>query len=112
MKIATLQFSPCVGDVEGNIRRADALLQQSLGKESDLDLDLLVLPELAFTGKFLLLYSSAHSLSLTFSRTFRKLGNEVSNCVSSLFVTSQEASVARRTRRRSTAAPHPTVPTN
>ena len=45
MRIATLQFSPSLGAVEYNISRADALLTSIASP-----LDLLVLPELAFTG--------------------------------------------------------------
>lgn len=49
MKIACLQFAPQVGDVDNNIGRADAVLRRA--NPDDLDsLDLLVLPELAFTG--------------------------------------------------------------
>lgn len=49
MKIACLQFAPQVGDVDNNLDLADALLNSA--KEEALDgLDLLVLPELAFTG--------------------------------------------------------------
>lgn len=62
MRIATLQFAPKLGDVEGNIKRANDLLQS--GKHISLDghtrqfgvgidqlrPDLLVLPELALTG--------------------------------------------------------------
>ncbi|KAL9042974.1 MAG: hypothetical protein Q9180_000205 [Flavoplaca navasiana] len=48
MKIATLQFSPQVGLVNENIARADSLLSSS--STSLHDIDLLVLPELAFTG--------------------------------------------------------------
>lgn len=48
MKIATLQFDPKIGDVEGNIRRADEILKK---REDELKgLDLLVLPEMAFSG--------------------------------------------------------------
>ncbi|CEJ80994.1 Putative Carbon-nitrogen family protein [[Torrubiella] hemipterigena] len=46
MRIACLQFAPQVGDIENNLNRADAVLQ----KANTEDLDLLVLPELAFTG--------------------------------------------------------------
>ncbi|KAI5278745.1 Carbon-nitrogen hydrolase, partial [Ascosphaera acerosa] len=60
MRIATLQFSPQVGDVQGNVRKADALLdvlEEKLGRHghrssNDGDagaLDLLVLPEMALT---------------------------------------------------------------
>ncbi|KAF4980452.1 hypothetical protein FZEAL_3538 [Fusarium zealandicum] len=46
MRIGCLQFAPQVGDVNNNLNRADAVLSKAnLG-----DLDLLVLPELAFTG--------------------------------------------------------------
>ncbi len=48
MKIATLQFSPQVGLVKDNIARADSILSSS--STSLHDIDLLVLPELAFTG--------------------------------------------------------------
>lgn len=47
MKIACLQFSPVLGDVDNNLTRADAVL----AKANVQDLDLLVLPELAFTGR-------------------------------------------------------------
>ncbi|RFU33883.1 hypothetical protein B7463_g2450, partial [Scytalidium lignicola] len=46
MRIACLQFAPEVGDVDNNLNRADAILDKADPK----DLDLLVLPELAFTG--------------------------------------------------------------
>ncbi|KAI1198487.1 hypothetical protein F5X97DRAFT_299299 [Nemania serpens] len=46
MRIGCLQFAPQVGDVDNNLNRADAVLS----KANPEDLDLLVLPELAFTG--------------------------------------------------------------
>ncbi|KAL8828050.1 MAG: hypothetical protein Q9191_002821 [Dirinaria sp. TL-2023a] len=46
MRIACLQFSPKLGDVQANIDRADLLLKQALPQEYGL----LVLPELAFSG--------------------------------------------------------------
>ncbi|RDW70097.1 hypothetical protein BP5796_08494 [Coleophoma crateriformis] len=46
MRIACLQFAPQVGDVDNNLNRADAVLSRANPK----DLDLLVLPELAFSG--------------------------------------------------------------
>ncbi|KAI9040638.1 putative protein N-terminal asparagine amidohydrolase [Aspergillus affinis] len=60
MKIATLQFAPKLGDVEGNIRRANELLQhgkllESRGTAAGMDAlrpEILVLPELALTGEF------------------------------------------------------------
>jgi protein N-terminal amidase len=58
MRIATLQFAPTVGDVDGNIKRANELLKggnvvggAQAGIES-LKPDLLVLPELALTGEY------------------------------------------------------------
>lgn len=48
MRIATLQFTPTLGDVAASIAHAESLLYEN---ESRLrNLDLLVLPELAFTG--------------------------------------------------------------
>ncbi|KAJ4306298.1 hypothetical protein N0V88_001097 [Collariella sp. IMI 366227] len=49
MKIACLQFAPQVGDFDNNINRADDVLSKINPDDLD-DLDLLVLPELAFTG--------------------------------------------------------------
>lgn len=49
MRIACLQFAPQVADVENNLTKADAILNEA--DSDDLDLDLLVLPELAFTGE-------------------------------------------------------------
>ncbi|KAK7413850.1 hypothetical protein QQX98_007267 [Neonectria punicea] len=46
MRIACLQFAPQVGDVDNNLNRADAVLS----KANPDALDLLVLPELAFSG--------------------------------------------------------------
>ena len=46
MRIACLQFAPQVGDIDNNLNRADAVLS----KANPDDLDLLVLPELAFSG--------------------------------------------------------------
>ncbi|KAL7925413.1 carbon-nitrogen hydrolase [Trichoderma austrokoningii] len=48
MRIACLQFAPHVADVENNLSKADEILNQI--DEEDLQVDLLVLPELAFTG--------------------------------------------------------------
>ena len=60
MRIATLQFAPRLGKVESNIRRADELLNAGMkrfnaggGRRS---LDLLVLPEMAFSGTFTLYF--------------------------------------------------------
>ncbi|KAH6854299.1 carbon-nitrogen hydrolase [Chaetomium sp. MPI-CAGE-AT-0009] len=49
MKIACLQFGPQVGDVDNNLNRADAVLDKIDPEDLD-SLDLLVLPELAFSG--------------------------------------------------------------
>jgi protein N-terminal amidase len=48
MRIACLQFAPQVGDVDNNLNRADAVLNRANPE----DLDLLVLPELAFSGEY------------------------------------------------------------
>ena len=49
MRIGCLQFAPQVGDVDGNLSRADAVLSRV--DPDDLDsLDLLVVPEMAFSG--------------------------------------------------------------
>ena len=49
MRIGCLQFAPQLGDIDNNLNRADAVLS----RHEPEDLDLLVLPELAFTGKSL-----------------------------------------------------------
>ncbi|CAK7223971.1 hypothetical protein SCUCBS95973_005360 [Sporothrix curviconia] len=49
MRIGCLQFSPQVGDVYNNLNRADAVLNKASVQDAE-GLDLLVLPELAFTG--------------------------------------------------------------
>ncbi|KAJ4010319.1 hypothetical protein NW752_004993 [Fusarium irregulare] len=46
MRIGCLQFAPQVGDVNNNLNRADAVLSRA----NPDDLDVLVLPELAFSG--------------------------------------------------------------
>lgn len=46
MKIACLQFAPQIGQIDSNLDTADAILAES----EDQNFDLLVLPELAFTG--------------------------------------------------------------
>lgn len=49
MRIGCLQFAPQVGDIDNNLNRADSVLAKA--NQDDLDsLDILVLPELAFTG--------------------------------------------------------------
>jgi protein N-terminal amidase len=50
MRIACLQFAPQVGDVENNLIRADAVLSKANSKDLA-NLDLMVLPEMAFSGK-------------------------------------------------------------
>jgi len=49
-RIGCLQFAPQVGDVANNLSRADAVLSKADQKELD-KLDILVLPEMAFSGK-------------------------------------------------------------
>lgn len=51
MKIACLQLAPQVGDIDNNLNRADAVLSRA-NVEDLLGLDLLVLPELAFSGTY------------------------------------------------------------
>ena len=46
MRIGCLQFAPQVGDVDNNLTRADAVLSKAKPE----DLDILVLPEMAFSG--------------------------------------------------------------
>ncbi|KAM3475880.1 hypothetical protein MY8738_007192 [Beauveria namnaoensis] len=46
MRIACLQFAPQLAAIEGNVERADAILSRA----DPQDIDLLVLPELAFSG--------------------------------------------------------------
>ena len=50
MRIATLQFTPTFGAVVSSIASAEAILESSILNGQLEDLDLLVLPELAFTG--------------------------------------------------------------
>ena len=60
MRLATLQIASVLGDVQGNIKKADELLsnarvrnEDELGEGvpvEDAKLDILVLPELIFTG--------------------------------------------------------------
>jgi protein N-terminal amidase len=64
MRIACLQFAPQVADVENNLTKADAILSEA--DSDDLDLDLLVLPELAFTGEACTFSSSSRSCFVTF----------------------------------------------
>ncbi|KAL8951045.1 MAG: hypothetical protein Q9222_002959 [Ikaeria aurantiellina] len=59
MRIATLQFSPKLGLVTDNIEKADSILSRTT-EETLRNLDLLVLPELAFTG-----YNHASLSSIT-----------------------------------------------
>jgi len=79
MKIGCLQFSPVLGDVDNNLTRADAVL----AKANVQDLDLLVLPELAFSGKlfsFLLYHNTACFLGLDYRKTNRQLGCQCTQC--------------------------------
>lgn len=53
MKIATLQFAPKLGQIAANFSRAESLLMREEREGLLAGVDLLVLPELAFTGKSL-----------------------------------------------------------
>ena len=77
MRAATLQFTPTLGDVASSIAHAESLLYED---ESRLrDLNLLVLPELAFTG----MSSQSVPSALNFLHRFlsRLLHLVVSTCV-------------------------------
>lgn len=50
MKIATLQFAPKLGEIAANFSRAESLLMREEREGLLTGIDLLVLPELAFTG--------------------------------------------------------------
>lgn len=72
MKIATLQFDPTFGEVELSIRSADSLLLKA-ENEGDLQgIELLVLPELAFTGAFNKLQSLCPRLAHAQATTIRR----------------------------------------
>ena len=51
MRIATLQFCPTLGDPVSSIQKADKLLRKAETAGKLNDLDILVLPEQAFTGR-------------------------------------------------------------
>lgn len=55
MRIGCLQFAPQVGDVENNLNRADAVLNRVDPMDIE-SLDLLVLPEMAFSGMLVFFY--------------------------------------------------------
>lgn len=46
MKIACLQFAPKLGEIEKNIQKANAVIEEG----ALIDIRWLILPELAFTG--------------------------------------------------------------
>ena len=52
MRLATLQFTPVWGDVDASIEHAEHILYADRSRLTGLDL--LVLPELAFSGEFFL----------------------------------------------------------
>jgi predicted amidohydrolase len=45
--LTAMKFAPQVGDIDNNLNRADAVLSKANPK----DIDLLVLPEMAFSGR-------------------------------------------------------------
>lgn len=57
MRIACLQFNPELGRLPDNVTLANALLEAAFPQ----NIDLLVLPELAFTGMYCLFTSSLSS---------------------------------------------------
>jgi len=56
MRVATLQFAPVMGEVEANIAWADALIARAGLEDGEGKVDLLVLPELAFSGGWIFVY--------------------------------------------------------
>ncbi|KAI6315702.1 hypothetical protein MCOR30_009573 [Pyricularia oryzae] len=50
MRIGCLQFSPQVAAIDDNLNRADAVLNRANPDDLE-DLDILVLPAMAFTGQ-------------------------------------------------------------
>lgn len=50
LRIAVLQLNPRIGKVSANIERANAILKSHGFVNNSKKLDILVLPELAFTG--------------------------------------------------------------
>jgi predicted amidohydrolase len=65
MKVGCLQFAPKLGEVHENIRKADSLLEDTSSSE----LDILVLPEMAFSGERC--FDSSSRLGLVFMITNR-----------------------------------------
>ena len=64
MRIATVQFAPKVGEVQSNIDRANALIEGGR-KSGALDsIDVLVLPEMAFSGMSFKRFSLNISIAL------------------------------------------------
>ena len=51
MKIACLQLAPELGKVKENIARANEILQKEINRNDAWSTDILVLPELAFSGR-------------------------------------------------------------
>lgn len=52
MRIGCLQLAPALGKLEENMATADKILDEAEQSPLSLRVDLLVLPEMAFTGKF------------------------------------------------------------
>ncbi len=80
MRIGCLQFAPQVGDIDNNLNRADAVLS----KANPEDLDILVLPELAFTGmlrnhSFLLYIALSEQFSVQIPSCRGKTGLGIGN---------------------------------
>lgn len=67
MRIGCLQFAPQVADVDNNLNRADAVLSKADADELD-GLDLLVVPELAFSGEHLMPKPPPPTICLATSR--------------------------------------------
>jgi predicted amidohydrolase len=70
MRIACLQFDPQVGDIDNNLDRADAILN-TVHPDHLNALDLLVLPELSFTGGLPLCCGPSYRNALAVGLTLR-----------------------------------------
>lgn len=57
MKIATLQYDPRIGQVAANFSKAESLLMREERAGALQGIDLLVLPEMAFTGQWVERYN-------------------------------------------------------
>lgn len=76
MRIGCLQFAPQVGDVDNNLNRADAVLS----KADPGELDLLVLPELSFSGKLIADAGLGRAMEVAASHSHRTSEGKLQCC--------------------------------